>query len=164
MTAPFNISMLKPGDCLLYRPVDVFDWAVALKTWTRVSHVEVYIGDHKSVASRNGSGVGEYLVRLHDMAAVRRLGEGFNLEQALRWFDAVAEGQKYGWRTLLTFLLLNNSAIEGEMICSEFAAEFYNAGGLPLFAKDWPSYRTPPSLEVATRELTTVWDDGKLFG
>jgi len=161
--SPFTFRLLQPGDCILYRPVDVFDWAVAVKTWTRVSHVEVFIGQHTSVASRNGKGVGMYPVRLHDVAAVRRPGPGFDLERAMRWFDACAEGQKYGWRTLLTFIFLNSSPIEGHMICSEFAAEFYKAGGLPLFASDWPSYRTPPSLEVATPQLTTIWDDGNLF-
>lgn len=161
--SPFTERLLRPGDCVLYRPTDLFDWAVALKTWTRVSHVEVYIGDHHSVASRNGQGVEQYLARLHDVAAVRRPGPDFDLEKAMRWFDAIARGQKYGWRTLLTFILLNNNPVEGHMICSEFAAEFYKAGGLPLFAADWPSYRTPPSLEVATPALTTIWDDGNLF-
>jgi len=160
---PFSYRLLQPGDCILYRPVDVFDWAVALKTWTRVSHVEVYAGDHCSVASRNGKGVGKYPVRLHDVAAVRRPGPGFDLAKALRWFDTYADGQKYGWRTLLSFVCLNSSPVEGHMICSEFAAEFYKAGDWPLFAADWPSYRTPPSLEVATPRLTTIWDDGKLF-
>lgn len=163
MVAPFSISMLQPGDCILYRPVDVFDWAVALKTWTRVSHVEVYLGDHQSVASRNGQGVGLYDVRLHDVAAVRRPDRVFDLEKALRWFDSCAEGQKYGWRTLLTFILLNNSPVDGHMICSEFAAEFYAHGGYPLFAPDWPSYRTPPSLFVSALKLIPIWDDGKLF-
>lgn len=161
--SPFTERLLVPGDCILYRPTDVFDWAVALKTWTRVSHVEVFIGDHTSVASRNGKGVDMYPVRLQDVACVRRPGPGFDLEKAMRWFDACAQGQKYGWRTLLSFICLNSSPVEGHMICSEFAAEFYKAGGHPLFAADWPSYRTPPSLEVATPALTTIWDDGQLF-
>lgn len=161
--SPFTFRLLQPGDCILYRPVDVFDWAVALKTWTRVSHVEVYVGNRYSVASRNGKGVDEYPTRETDVAAVRRPGPDFDLERAMRWFDACARGQKYGWRTLLSFALMNSSPVEGHMICSEFAAEFYKAGGLPLFASDWPSYRTPPSLEVATAALTTIWNDGQLF-
>lgn len=161
--SPFTYRLLQPGDCLLYSPTDVFDWAVALKTFTRVSHVEIFVGGHKSVASRNGKGVREYLARETDVAAVRRPGPEFDLEKAVRWFDAEAEGQGYGLRTLLSFIFLNSSPVEGHMICSEFAAEFYKAGGAPCFARDWPSYRTPPSYFVATPRLTTIWDNGKLF-
>lgn len=160
---PFVPAMLQPGDCVFYRPTDIFDWAVVLKTWTRVSHIEVFIGDGYSVASRNGLGVGKYPVRLTDVAAVRRPGPGFDLEAAMKWFYASANGQKYGWRTLLSFVLLNHNPIEGHMICSEFAAGFQRAGNNPLFAKDWPDYRTPPSLEIATAALTTTWDNGKVF-
>jgi hypothetical protein len=160
--SPFNPWMLQPGDCLLYAPSDVFDWGVVLKTWTRVSHVEVFIGDSYSVASRNGKGVGKYPVRLDHVAAVRRPGPQFDLAAAMNWFGTV-DGQKYGWRTLLSFVLLNNNPIEGHMICSEFTAGFYRAGKNPLFAADWPDYRTPPSLEVATPSLTTIWDNGKVF-
>lgn len=154
--------MLQPGDCVLYAPTDIFDYAVALKTWTYVSHVEVFVGNGYSVASRNGEGVGRYPVRLDHIAAVRRPGPGFDLEKAIAWFYALGK-QKYGWRTLLSFVLLNNNPIEGHMICSEFAAGFYRAGNNPLFAKDWPDYRTPPSLEVATAALITIWDNGKVF-
>jgi len=167
--SPFTPALLQPGDCLLYAPSDVFDWGVVMKTWTRVSHVEVYIGNDVSVASRNGKGVDKYPVRPDHVALVRRPGSRFNLEAAMRWFyygdgtSPKAQGQKYGWRTLLTFVLLNNNPIEGHMICSEFVAGFYRAGGNPLFAADWPDYRTPPSLEVATPALTTIWDNGKVF-
>lgn len=161
--SPFCTKLLKPGDCILYSPSDVFDLAVVLKTWTRVSHVEVYVGDGYSVASRNGKGVDKYDARYDHVAAVRRPGSSFNLLKALEWFETKAKGHKYGWRTLLTFVLLNNNPIEGHMICSEFAAGFYRAGGLPLFADDWPDYRTPPSLEVATGQLTTVWDNGRIY-
>jgi len=169
MLEPFSISMLEPGDCILYRPTDIFDDVVALKTFTRVSHVEVYIGDRFSVASRNGQGVDKYPVRETDVAAVRRPCPGFDLERAMHWFyfgngtEPKAQGQKYGWRTLLTFAMLNHNPIEGHMICSEFAAEFFKAGGNPVFAKDYPSYRVPPSYFIATRQLATVWDDGRLF-
>lgn len=159
---PFTRTLLRPGDCILYSPTDVFDWAVALKTWTCVSHVEVFIGDGYSVASRNGQGVGKYPVRLEGVAAIRRPGPVFSLDAAMNWFYALGK-QKYGWRTLLTFMMLNNNPIEGHMICSEFVAGFYRAGGNPLFAPDWPDYRTPPSLEVATAGLTTIWDNGKIF-
>lgn len=161
--SPFTFRLLQPGDCILYRPVDVFDELVALKTWTRVSHVEIYIGDSYSVASRNGQGVDEYRTRETDVAAVLRPSSGFDLNKAMRWFDACAQYQKYGWRTLLNFILLNTNPVEGHMICSEFVAEFYKAGGAPCFADNYPSYRVPPSYFVTTRQLTPVWDDGQLF-
>lgn len=182
------IPPLQPGDCILYRPTDLFDWAVALKTFTKVSHVEVYIGGELSVASRNGKGVDLYPTRREDIAAVRRprrvSGDGcrvtdpqyctpaipaFDIERALNWFyygtpdNPKARYQKYGWRTLLSFVLLNSNPIEGHMICSEFAAEFYKAGGYPVFSDDWPSYRTPPSYFLSTRRLTPIWDDGRIF-
>jgi hypothetical protein len=170
MRTPFDKSILRPGDCLLYRPTDVFDYAVALKTWTYVSHVECFIGQGFSVASRNGRGVDRYPLREDNVAAVLRPGPEFRLDMAMNVFyfgngtpGSKLQFQKYGWVTLGTFCLLNNNPIEGHQICSEFAANWYDAGNYPLFSDIWPAYRTAPATLLTSRRLPPVWDDGRLF-
>lgn len=160
----FPESLLKPGDCILYRPADFFDGVVAFSSDAWISHVEVYYGVRFSVASRNGQGVGMYPVRLDHVAAVLRPGPDFNLAQAMAWFHALDPKPKYGWATLLNFVSLRNKPVPGHMICSEFAAHFFAAGGTPLFAKIWPYWRTRPSVLLSSRAFPTlVWQDDQLF-
>lgn len=122
--------ILKSGDVLLYGPSSTFGWLIALKTWHTYSHVEVYIGNSQSVASRDGEGVNLYSVRTDHLRAVCRPRAPFNLDAALRYFGSV-KGQPYGWWDLARFL---GAPVNGPgMVCSGFATEFVRAGGLDPF-------------------------------
>jgi hypothetical protein len=160
---PFNPGILKPGDKILYRPADLFDWVVAVKTWAKVSHIEIYAGNGRSVASRNGKGVGLYDLRETRVAAVLRSAPTFDLDKALCWFRNHALGDRYGWRTLLNFVLLSSNPVPGHQVCSEFAANFDRAGGAADFPAWWPACRTAPAQFLATRSLGLIWHDGDLF-
>jgi hypothetical protein len=75
VTPPFDVTLLQPGDTLLYRPVGFrwrapFGWMfgrlIAAKTWHNISHVEVYAGNawwqqkwQPAVAGLNGQRVAQ---------------------------------------------------------------------------------------------------------
>lgn len=135
-----DLTQLKPGDCLLYKPKksSIFGWLISIKTWHRVSHCEVYIGDGYSVASRDGLGVNVYPTRYSELTAVYRPKPEykFNLSSALKWFLTEAKGQKYDWIGLLRFTWgasYTKGGTNNQQFCSEFLTRFYRAGGLDPF-------------------------------
>lgn len=135
---PFDTSTLRPGDCLLYSPGhSVFSLLISIKTWNAISHCECYIGDNKSVASRDGLGVGEYDLRLNGLKYVLSPPiEKFSIIEALRWFETV-KGQKYDWLGLLRFswssAYVPGELTDNKMFCSEFLSRFYDKGGWEIF-------------------------------
>lgn len=62
MSEPFNPVILQPGDAILYFRHDFGSWLIALKTWTKVAHVEIYRGDQIGYSSRCETGVNAYLI------------------------------------------------------------------------------------------------------
>ena len=126
---------LQPGDILLYGGSDLVSRLIQFRTWSDVSHIEIYVGDGRSVASRNGIGVGKYPLRLDGMRRVYRVGVAFDFEKAMRWF-AMVQGTKYGWADLLRFYLIDVPTIG--LICSEFGDLFFRNGTLPLFNTNYP--------------------------
>src|SRR3954468_21970097 len=94
---------IEPGDCLLYRPKGFFGWVIALKTWHQVAHVEVYVGNGQSVASRDGIGVGLYPFRNTELCAILRPNKEFQIAPALDTFYRKYRGQGYDVMGLLRF-------------------------------------------------------------
>lgn len=132
MTAP----PLEPGDVLLYRGDGVFSRLIQMKTWSRVSHCEAYVGEGASVASRDGIGVGCYPLRTAGLAAVLRPIAPFDRAAALAWFHTV-DGQGYDWVGLLAFFAARWQGRENRrMFCSEFLTRFQRAGGIEPFTPD----------------------------
>ena len=153
-----NPDSLKPGDCLLYAGKSPIDRVIQVKTWSRYSHVEIYVGDGMSVASRNGIGVNCYTTRLGDLAAVRRPGYLLNLDAARVWHKTVA-GQKYDWLGILCFTLAVRQGSPDRQFCSEYARNFYRAGGWDLFNPAVSSDTVAPAQLWQTPLLTTIWED-----
>lgn len=160
-------SKLIAGDCLLYKRTPFrrsplgwfFGLVINVKTWSRFSHVEVYDGDGKSLASRDGKGVGRYKLRMEELAEVRRpTALNFCHETGSRWFNSV-EGQKYDWLGLLCFTLAVRQGARDKMFCSEFATRFYRKSGLELFNPDDDADKIAPAQMHQTPTLTTVWSE-----
>lgn len=124
---------LKPGDTLLYRPAGKFGLLIAVKTWHRISHVEVYDGNLKSLASRDGLGVDRYPLRLSELAYVLRPQVKLDLEAGRKYFDSL-KGTPYGWLDLANFVGL--PVDRGGIVCSPFATGFYRAAGWNIFPTD----------------------------
>lgn len=129
-----TVPILSPGDCLLYKPSGFWSYAIAVKTWNKVSHCEAFVGNGLSVASRDGVGVGRYPLRTDGLAYVLRPNQPFELAAALKWF-ATVNGQKYDWVGLARFLAWGgiSTGKNDKMFCSEFLTRFYRAGGFNPF-------------------------------
>jgi hypothetical protein len=150
-------SDLHPGDCLGYFSRDIIDYAIALKTWTRLAHVEIYEGAGMSVASRNGLGVNRYMLRKSDIAVIRRPLGKIDLDLAKQWFEQYARYQKYDWKGLLCFTLAVKQSSLDRQFCSEFMLRWYRAGRFQPLDPDWDADKTPPSFILVTPMFETVW-------
>jgi|SRR3990167_11424585 len=137
-------EILKPGDLIAYKPKGFFGWIISVKTWHRVSHVEVYVGNDYSVASRDGIGVGYYRLRTNGVYGVYRPNIPFNLEAAMDWFWKEANGQKYDWKGILGFSTIVKQGDARKQFCSEMATRFYRRGGLEPFSKDEDADKIAP--------------------
>jgi hypothetical protein len=153
---------LFPGDCLLYFSAGSFlDWVIAFKTWSKVSHCEVYRGEGTSVASRNGLGVNLYPVRWEGLAWVLRwdanCGGTMDVPRAMRWFFKHAQGQRYDWLGLLVFYLAVKQGAPNKMFCSEFATRFYRAGGFKPFSEETDADRVAPAQFLQSVAFLPAW-------
>jgi len=156
-------SVLQPGDALLYFRHNFFSWLVALKTWTKVAHIEIYQGNGNTYASRDGIGVDAFHLQLDGLAAVVRPKQSLDWKAANLWFETHARGQSYDWLGLLCFTLARRRGENGKMFCSEFATRFYRAAGLEPFNPRWPAVRVPPSFFLATPAFEVIWSDKDWF-
>jgi hypothetical protein len=160
--ASFNPGILQAGDTILYYSGSVFDYAVALKTWTWASHVEFYRGGGQSYASRNGLGVQKYALRTDGVAAVLRPKVTLDLDAVDRYFMTV-HGQEYDWKGLLCFTLAVAQGAKDKQFCSELWTNLHRAGGAEPFQPQWSADRTPPAFCLVTPILRLVWSDRHLF-
>jgi hypothetical protein len=147
---------LQPGDVLLYGGSDIVSRLIQFRTWSDVSHVEIYAGGLRSIASRNGAGVGQYLFRADGLRYVLRpiafVPEQF--AQGMIWFKSV-DGQPYNWGDLLRFYLINVPT--HGFICSQFGAAFFTAAKAPLFSLDYYDGDICPSDFLVTPLLKRIW-------
>lgn len=156
--ASFDKSELRPGDCLLYYTRrDLVDFIIALKTWTFVAHVEIYEGEGKSVASRNGIGVNRYPLREQGLICVRRPIGILDIQSARHWFATSAIGQKYDWLGLLVYYMARKHGSPRRMYCSEFAVRWYRHAHFNAVDSQWDADRTPPMLFLPSTAFETIW-------
>jgi cell wall-associated NlpC family hydrolase len=139
---------LRPGDVLLYRPKGVFGWIIRLKTWHPIAHVEIYLGNQQSAASRDGVGVGLYPLRLEGLAHVVRPKLPFDAAKALAFTEGM-KGTPYGWLDLLNF---GSISIDTKgIVCSPFVTLLLRDNGIPVFG-DEPANLVAP-FQFLTSEL-----------
>jgi hypothetical protein len=163
MSEPFNPAILHPGDAILYFSHDFGSWLIAIKTWTKVAHVEIYRGNRISYSSRLESGVNAYPLRLDGVAAVMRPKQPLDLLAADAWFEANARGHPYDWLGLLCFTLARREGEKHEYFCSELATHYYRAAGLEPFNPRWPAVRVPPSFFLVSPVFEAIWTDRDWF-
>lgn len=154
---------LRVGDCLIYFTPSLFGWLTAIKTWSKVSHCEVYAGQGMSLASRNGIGVNRYPYRSDGLVCVRRPIGVLDIESANNWFEAEARFQRYDWLGLFCFTLAAKHGHPRKMFCSEFATRWYRHASIQPFDPDWDADRVSPSMFLQTPVFETVWTVGQLF-
>lgn len=145
---------LLPGDVLLYPPKGIFGKIIAFKTWHKVGHVELYMGNDRSIASRDGKGADIYTARLDDVMYVLRPKAEFNREKALVWFCRELRGQPYGWLDLLQFGGFN---INGKgIVCSPCVCLVLRAVDILVFGNE-PAAKIAPCSFLLTELLTQIF-------
>lgn len=147
---------LKPGDCLLYHSHGPFGWFIRLKTWSDVSHVEVYLGNEKSFASRDGQGVDIYPLKRDNISYVLRPRVGLNMVEGLKWANEV-KGRKYDWWGLLRFFRIG-AYNDKKMFCSEAATQFYQKCGFYPFHPKYCPGDVSPGMFKSSAELDVIYD------
>lgn len=162
MNQPFPPVELRFGDALLYYTKgDLVDWLIRTKTGMFPAHIENYIGNNRSVASRNGIGVNTYALRQAGLVAVLRPKiqpmNHINQEIAMGWFFSKACGQKYDFKGLLAFWFAKWKADPGRMFCSEFSTNWYRAGGFEPFSPDLDADHVAPGTFLVSGEFDHIW-------
>lgn len=155
---PLYLSDLRPGDCLLYSGSGLFSFLIKVKSFSRVSHTEVYIGAGRAIASRDGQGVDNYPLRTKGLVEVLRPNEPFDLNAALQWYGTV-RGAKYDVLQLFVFLSAGRKQLEDEkaFFCSELASAFYRKGGFFPFAQRYPTCAVTPGMFRSSPHLDVIW-------
>lgn len=113
-------SDLKPGDILLYSGKSIWSFFIKIKTWSRFSHVELYLGNGKTATSREGEGIKDFDFTDEDLAVVLRpITEGFGLsiDEAIKFHQSCI-GQKYDYWGLARFFRLGKQSLD-KAFCSE---------------------------------------------
>ncbi|HAM41650.1 MAG TPA: hypothetical protein DCP69_10025 [Candidatus Omnitrophica bacterium] len=149
---------LHPGDLLLFdRRGSVVNWWIRVKTWSDVSHCEVYVGDGWTWASRNGEGVNEYPVDTSGLRRVLRPDAELDWPAGREWFVTV-RGQGYDYLGLLAFYYARWQGRESpRMFCSEFATRLYRALGLEPFRADTDADGVAPSSFDYSPRFAVTW-------
>jgi hypothetical protein len=156
-----DLPPLKPGDHLLYWTRDLVDYAISLKTWSEVAHIEVYVGDPHAPGERMAVASRATGVNLFDF---RREGLRFVLrphtwDEAGAWtYFRTVRGQKYDWLGLFCFTLAVKQGAAHKQFCSEFARNLDRAAGLDSFAVNWPGDKTAPGSFLMSPSFDLIYD------
>lgn len=147
------------GDVLLYSPSSPIGVWIAIKTWTWLSHVEVYHGSGMVIAARP-EGVNIYPVRLDKyLYAVRRV-KGVFYDQGA--FEAVETylGKPYEKIGLMWFYNPWAKHVQTTRICSSIVNRYLIGGGAMCFNPLVPDSRIAPAQLWQTAVLSNFWVRG----
>ena len=120
-----------------------------------INTFKVGLRNGMSVAAR-AQGVNYYPLRLEGLMVVRRPIK-WNHIAAMAWFYRVAQGQKYDWLGLLSFVLARNMKSPNKMFCSELARNIDTPAETMPFDSDWQGDETPPPFFLVSPALTTMY-------
>jgi cell wall-associated NlpC family hydrolase len=130
----FFLKILRPGDLLLYRTNNPLGRGIQLKTYSKVTHCEIYIGAGRTIASREFHGVDTFDFRPEYLAAILRPVSLVDVPTMLRWHVREAKGQGYDYLGLFLGFFARRWGRENKrMWCSEHTTRAYRRGGLEPF-------------------------------
>lgn len=149
--------LLKPGDVLLYARKGFFNWVIRHATNAPITHTEVYVGDHKTAASRNGVGVDFYDYDPSGLAVVLRPRRKFCLWKALEYQRGVLK-QGYDWTGLWRAFVQNQWGRNNtKQWCSENSTNVQRSGCVEPFTTDVPADMVDPGDFLKSASYTRVW-------
>lgn len=181
-------SALQPGDCLLFARQSLINKAIAFKTWSEYTHVEVWLGPEvtseicrrlgriqageRVFASRNpdsirwnlkpvGGGVNLYRPDFDGLALVRRPAV-FDVNAAIDWLSSPGIlGQPYDVLGLFNFYLASRRGSDnGAMFCSEAATRLFKKTGT-LVGENLDADKTDPKFLSLIDNLSNVLFEAK---
>lgn len=159
----FFLAFLLPGDLILYNRPGLFGWIIQHVSNGKATHCETYIGGGKTIASRDGIGVGTYEFDPNGVYMVLRPRTPLDMPAVLAWHKTV-EGQKYDWLGLVRAFVGNKWGINNnKMWCSEHACLAQRAGGNEPFSDpiDTPSDSVTPSDFIQSGAFYFIWKRDK---
>lgn len=156
---PFTLT-LKPGDVLLYRSNGFVGWAIRTKSWSDVNHVETYLGDGLTAASRDFYGVNTYPIyedtEKRQLMYVLRPNVPFMFSEGLAWHKKVI-GQKYDLLGLFSSFFSSKGGSSTKQFCSEHAARFAKMAGYYPFGPTYDSDKVSPGMFLASPSYEVVY-------
>jgi hypothetical protein len=156
MPPPANLTTwLQPGDALLYRSKGLMPWLIMTKTWSRTSHISVYMGKGISYAART-AGVRSYPLRVEGLYAVLRPEGVFDQAKATAWFNAHAVGQRYDTWGLFRFFTLGKQS-QDKQFCSELAVRLYRAAKCCPFGERYDADLVSPGMFLSSPHFRELW-------
>ena len=150
---------LRPGDVLLYDGKGFLAWAIKTKTWSDVSHAEIYLGNDVTATAKLSLGVNCYAFTKENLKYVYRPKCKFDLDSALDWFMK-PEIQSQGYDTvglLLSFYARLQGRANNKMFCSEVCTRVLRYGGIEPFSPEIDADAVAPSNFKYTPELRLVY-------
>ena len=149
-----------PGDVLLYRGDGLLSQIIRLKTWSDVSHAELYVKPGFTVTAKLLGGVNYYPVG--DAAGLvyvyrPRSSLLFNADRAGWMFDKFMRGQRYDTFGLVSAFYAAKSGARDRAFCSETVTRVLRYGGIEPFAPDFDADHVAPAQFKQTPVLTRVW-------
>lgn len=146
---------LRPGDALLYRHGGFVPWLIRTKTWSPVSHIEVYAGDKESYAARN-DGVKRYPFDTCGCYMIRRPKWDYDQAKADAFFEAVLNGQRYDTFGLLRFFRLKKESTNKQQ-CGEMSVRLYRASNGMPFDPVYPADLVSPGMFLSSPLFEDLW-------
>jgi hypothetical protein len=159
MDERFFNKLLLPGDLLLYSRRGVFGWLIRHVSNGYATHCETYIGNGKTIASRDGVGVGTYALNLDGLYMVLRPKRPLDMSAVMAWQKTV-DGQKYDWFGLVRAFVGNRWAVDNnKMWCSEHSCQVQRVGGNEPFSdpEDTPADSVTPSDFIQSGAFFIIW-------
>jgi len=146
---------LVPGDCLLYRGRGLLPALIRLKTWSDVSHIEMYFGNGVVGASR-AEGVNTYRLKTEGLRVVLRPTDAVDMAAVRRWHDQPFDpktqtgvtGQKYDTLGLFRFFTIGKQSMDRQF-CSEWQTRAYRQGGFNPFAEHYDADLVSPGMYLS---------------
>lgn len=147
-------AQLRFGDALLYSSDGAVGRAIKLKTWSDVSHIEMWFGQGKVGASRDGQGVNTYDFTDRHLVYVLRPEQPLNAHAVLAYHESVI-GQAYDFWGLMRFFTWGEQSTD-KQFCSEWFTRASRRGGLDPFAKCYDADLVSPGMYHASPHYTHI--------
>lgn len=149
---------LVPGDVLLYRGTGWVSQAIRIKTWSDVSHAELYVGEGRTVTARLKGGADYFRVTDRDLAYIYRPHHTWAADPALAQFDQAMRGQKYDLLgLLLSFYAVRQGRDNRRAFCSEVVTRVLRWGHVEPFAIDFDADAVAPAQFKQTPALWRIY-------